>query len=78
MYPDTYSTLPVRSSPGIYPTRELHRYYPDIYPPNTVDYKQTSTVLKMSTSYYSLFYNLGHDTSNNISTAGYMSNYAIF
>ena len=35
MYPDTYPTLPVRSSPDIYPTRELHRYYPDTYPPNT-------------------------------------------
>ena len=35
MYPDIYPTLPVRLSPDIYPTRELHGYYPDIYPPNT-------------------------------------------
>jgi hypothetical protein len=35
MYPGIYLTLPVRSSPGIYPTRELHGYYPDTYPPNT-------------------------------------------
>jgi hypothetical protein len=35
MYPDIYPTLPVRTSPGIYPTRELHGYYPDMYPPNT-------------------------------------------
>ncbi|KFY28815.1 hypothetical protein V491_00270 [Pseudogymnoascus sp. VKM F-3775] len=37
MYPDTYPTLPVRSSPDIYPTRELHGYYPDTYPPNTAE-----------------------------------------
>ena len=43
MYPGIYPTLPVRSSPGIYPTRELHGYYPDIYPPNTVlNYKGTT------------------------------------
>jgi hypothetical protein len=35
MYLGIYPTLPVRSSLGIYPTRELHGYYLDIYPPNT-------------------------------------------
>jgi hypothetical protein len=39
MYLGIYPTLPVRSSLGIYPTRELYselyRYYLDTYPPNT-------------------------------------------
>lgn len=38
MYLDIYPTLPVRLSPDIYPTRELHGYYPDMYPPNTAPY----------------------------------------
>ena len=42
MYPGIYPTLPVRSSPGIYPTRELHGYYPDTYPPNTGYSESTS------------------------------------
>jgi len=37
MYPGIYPILPVRFCPDTYPTRGLHGYYPDMYPPNTAE-----------------------------------------